>query len=86
MPNGFTPNGDGKNDVLYLRGNNISNVYFAVYDRWGQKVFETRDLAKGWDGVFKGKQLDPAVFAYYGEGECVGGEQFFVKGNVTLIR
>lgn len=86
VPNGFTPNGDGKNDVLYLRGNNISNVYFAVYDRWGQKVFETRDLAKGWDGVFKGKQLDPAVFAYYGEGECVGGEQFFVKGNVTLIR
>lgn len=86
IPNGFSPNGDGKNDVLYLRGNNISNIYFVVYDRWGQKVFESRELAKGWDGMYKGKQLDPAVFAYYAEGECVGGEQFFVKGNVTLIR
>jgi len=86
VPNGFTPNGDGKNDVLYLRGNNISNVYFAVYDRWGQKVFDTKELTKGWDGTFKGKSLDPAVFAYYAEGECIGGEQFFVKGNVTLIR
>ena len=86
IPNGFSPNGDGKNDIFYVRGNNITKVLFIVYDRWGQKVFESNDLAIGWDGVFKGKKLDPAVFAYYVEGECEGGQQFIKKGNVTLFR
>ena len=86
IPDGFSPNGDGKNDIFYVRGNNITKVLFIVYDRWGQKVFESTDLAIGWDGVFKGKKLDPAVFAYYVEGECEGGQQFIKKGNVTLFR
>lgn len=86
IPNAFSPNGDGKNDVLYVRGNNITNLYFAVFDRWGQKVFETTDIAKGWDGKFKGARLDPAVFGYYAEGVCPGNEKFFKKGNVTLLR
>lgn len=86
IPNAFSPNGDGKNDVLYVRGNYISKIYFAVYDRWGQRVFESRDYNKGWDGIFKGKKLDPAVFGYYLEGECEGGDQFFKKGNVTLLK
>jgi gliding motility-associated-like protein len=86
IPNGFSPNNDGKNDVLYVRGNGITKIYFAVYDRWGQRVFETEDISKGWDGRFNGSQLDPAVFGYYAEGECPGGEKFFKKGNVTLLR
>ncbi|MCW5907543.1 MAG: gliding motility-associated C-terminal domain-containing protein [Chitinophagales bacterium] len=86
IPNAFSPNGDGKNDVLYVRGNNITNLYFAVYDRWGQKVFETTDVTKGWDGKFKGARLDPAVFGYYAEGDCPGNKKFFKKGNVTLLR
>jgi gliding motility-associated-like protein len=86
IPNGFSPNNDGKNDVLYVRGNGITQIYFAVFDRWGQRVFETADITKGWDGKFNGSQLDPAVFGYYAEGECPGGEKFFKKGNVTLLR
>lgn len=86
IPNAFSPNNDGKNDVLYVRGNSITKLYFAVYDRWGQKVFETRDIAKGWDGNFKGKKIDPAVFGWYAEGVCESGEKFFKKGNVTLLR
>jgi gliding motility-associated-like protein len=86
IPNAFSPNNDGKNDVLYVRGNGITKLYFAVYDRWGQKVFETKDITKGWDGTFKGKKIDPSVFGYYLEGECEGGEKFFNKGNVTLLR
>lgn len=86
IPNAFTPNGDGKNDVLYVRGNYITNLFFAVYDRWGQKMFETKDITKGWDGTFKGKHMDPAVFGYYAEGLCPSGEKFFKKGNVTLLR
>ncbi|MDB5282071.1 MAG: domain containing protein [Bacteroidota bacterium] len=86
IPDAFSPNGDGKNDVLYVRGNEISNLYFAIYDRWGQRVFESRDITKGWDGTFKGKKMDAAVFGYYAEGACPSGEKFLKKGNVTLIR
>ena len=86
VPNAFSPNNDGKNDALYVRGNFILSLYFAVYDRWGQLMFETHDINKGWDGTFKGAKLDPAVFGYYAEGTCTGNEKFFKKGNVTLLR
>jgi gliding motility-associated-like protein len=86
VPNAFSPNNDGKNDKLFVRGNFILDMYFTVYDRWGQKVFETRDQNNGWDGTYHGKKLDPAVFGWYIEGTCEPGEKFFKKGNVTLLR
>jgi gliding motility-associated-like protein len=86
IPNAFTPNGDGENDVLYVRGNNIDELFFTIYNRWGEKLFETTDQLVGWDGTFKGMQADPGVFVYYLEATCVGQMKFFKKGNVTLIR
>lgn len=86
LPNAFSPNNDGHNDVLYVRGYNIEEVYLAIYDRWGQKVFETSDMNHGWNGYYNGAKLDPSVFAYYLEGVCAGGEHFLKKGNVTLLR
>lgn len=86
IPNTFTPNGDGANDQLFVRGLKVDEFYFAVYNRWGEKVFETRDRAEGWDGFFKGKAVDAGVFGWYLEAKCPGGEEAFLKGNVTLIR
>jgi gliding motility-associated-like protein len=86
VPNAFSPNGDSRNDVLYVRGLVLEKVEFAVYDRWGEKVFETKDKNKGWDGIFRGKQCDPGVYVYYLDAVCIGGERYLVKGNVTLIR
>jgi len=86
IPNAFTPNGDQNNDVLYVRGNTIKELLFRVYDRWGEKVFETTDPKKGWDGKYKDKLATPAVYVYYLEITCFGNEKFFKKGNVTLIR
>ncbi len=86
VPNAFSPNKDGQNDMLYVRGNNIEELYFTVYNRWGQMVFETRDQSIGWDGIFKGMEADPAVYVYYLEATCIGKETFFKKGNITLIR
>lgn len=86
VPNAFTPNGDGQNDELLVRGVNITELYLAVYDRWGEKVFETENQAIGWDGVFEGHDADPAVFVYYLEAVCLDGQEYFEKGNVTLIR
>ncbi|HEX8515092.1 MAG TPA: PKD domain-containing protein [Bacteroidia bacterium] len=86
VPNTFTPNMDGENDILYVRSNDITEVYFAVYNRWGQMVFETNDITKGWDGFYNGMKADPAVFAWYLRGKCYNGDELRKKGNTTLIR
>jgi gliding motility-associated-like protein len=86
IPNTFTPNGDGKNDILYVRGLKVDEIYFAVYDRWGERVFETSDKTKGWDGVYKNKPSDVGVFGWYLKAKCFNGLETFKKGNVTLIR
>ena len=59
IPNAFTPDGDGYNDILRVEGTNITEMVFMIFDRWGQKVFETNDQSIGWDGSFKGKQVNP---------------------------
>lgn len=86
VPNGFSPNGDGLNEILYVRGNAIDEMYFAIYNRWGEKVFESRSPEVGWDGTFRGKLLEPEVFGYFLEVNCLNGETYFKKGNITLIR
>jgi len=86
IPNVFTPNEDGKNDLLYVRGNNIKELYFTIYDRWGEKVFETTDQKIGWNGEYKNMSSDPAVFVYYLKVVCAGEKEFFTKGNITVLR
>ena len=86
IPDAFSPNADGNNDKLFVRGNNIQELYFAVYDRWGEKVFETTDKNIGWDGTYKGQELSGAVFVYYCTGKYMDGKEFKQKGDVTLVR
>ncbi|HPB02459.1 MAG TPA: gliding motility-associated C-terminal domain-containing protein, partial [Bacteroidales bacterium] len=86
VPNAFSPNGDGENDMLYVRGEGITQLSFIVYDRWGEKVFSTTSLNNGWDGTFRGKELDPAVFTYYLHAIFMDGTDKIEKGDVTLTR
>ena len=86
VPNAFTPNNDGVNDVLYVRGICLQSLTFMVFDRWGEKVFETADQAIGWDGSYKGEDMNTQVFVYRLEGKTYEGKAFSLKGNVTLIR
>lgn len=86
VPNAFSPNGDGENDLLLVRGNNITDLKFSIFNRWGEKVFETEDQSIGWDGTFKQNLAEPAVFVYQLEVQCDDGQTYFTKGNVTLIR
>lgn len=86
IPNAFTPNGDANNDIFRVRGEQIRELLVRVYDRWGEKVFETTTPGKGWDGTYKGKKVNPGVFVYYVESVCFNNEKFFKKGNVTVIR
>jgi gliding motility-associated-like protein len=86
IPNAFTPNNDGNNDILFVRGSALETVHLIIYDRWGEKVFESFDVKDGWNGKYNNKDLDPAVFVYYLEATCIGGKHYFKKGNVTLLR
>lgn len=85
VPTAFSPNGDGQNDILYVYGNCVSDLTFAIYDRWGEKIFETNTVNTGWDGTFKGKKLNPAVFAYYLKG-IVDGKEVLQHGSITLVK
>jgi gliding motility-associated-like protein len=86
IPQAFSPNGDGENDVLFVYGNPIDEIELVIYNRWGEKVFETRDKNFGWDGTYRNERQAPDVFAYYLRVLCVNGEEFVKKGNVTLLR
>ncbi|MCC6841046.1 MAG: gliding motility-associated C-terminal domain-containing protein [Flavobacteriales bacterium] len=86
VPDAFTPNGDGNNDLLFVRGRNVASMELKVFDRWGEVVFATEDQAEGWDGSYKGKPVDPAVYVYWLTVRCTDGQDYFHKGNVTVIR
>lgn len=87
VPNAFSPNGDGKNDVLYVRGETIiEEMDFIVYNRWGQEVFSSNDPKLGWDGTFKGEKLGPDVFGYHLKAKCFDGQTYTQKGNVSILR
>lgn len=86
VPSGFTPNGDGENDVLFVRGDFIDELDFVIYDRWGDKVFETTNQDIGWDGTRNGKDLPSGVFGYFLRTVCKNGDRYSRQGNITLIR
>jgi gliding motility-associated-like protein len=91
LPSGFSPNGDGKNDVFYVRGAGIEKFNLKVYNRWGQLIFEVtdgqaNDPKYGWDGSYKGKQQEMEVYAWVLSGSFTDETTFYRKGNVTLLR
>ncbi len=92
MPNTFSPNGDGVNDIFYPRGSGVFNVKnLHIFNRWGEVIFEkanfnANDASAGWDGTYKGKKLDPDVFVYTLEVLCANNQSLIFKGNVALIR
>jgi gliding motility-associated-like protein len=86
LPNAFSPNGDGDNDVLYVYGTCIKEMKLEIYDRWGNKVYEGTKQAEGWNGIYNGKMENSAVFVYYLTYTLLSGESGSKKGNVSLIR
>lgn len=86
IPSAFTPNDDGNNDILYVRGNNIQSIDLQIFNRWGELVFQSDNPSNGWDGTFKGKKADPGVFVYQLKATCFDGQDFYKKGNITLIQ
>lgn len=92
VPNTFSPNGDGVNDVFYPRGSNLYNIQsMRVFNRWGQLVFERRNFpansaADGWDGRFNGQPAPMDAYVYIVEVICDNAQIVALRGDVTLIR
>ena len=92
IPNTFSPNNDGMNDVFYPRGKGITSIKaMKIFNRWGDLVYEVHDFAAndvnaGWNGSFKGSKLTPDVYVYVVDVVCDNSAIFTLKGNVTLIR
>jgi gliding motility-associated-like protein len=85
VPEAFSPNNDGNNDKLFVRGS-IKEFTFSVFNRWGEIVFRTQNQSTGWDGSFRGKDLDAGVFVYYLSGVDAAGNTINKKGNITLVK
>ena len=87
MPNAFTPNGDGRNDVYRPILVGISSLdFFRVFNRWGQLVYATTGNGKGWDGTLSGKIQESGTFVYMVQGKDYMGKVHFKKGTFILIR
>ena len=87
VPNAFTPNGNGHNDILKAFPVGISRFrYFAVFNRWGQRVFYTEDAGKGWDGNWEGLPQSAGGFVWMSAGLDYQGNPVIRKGTVLLIR
>lgn len=86
VPTGFSPNGDGSNDVLYVRGYSIQTLDFRLFNRWGEQVFETQNQSIGWDGTFKGKAQEMDAYAFTLQVTFYDGTTLHKQGNVTLLR
>jgi gliding motility-associated-like protein len=93
VPSAFSPDDDGINDLLTIyAGKGVRSIIrFMIFDRWGNQIyvdgpFQPNDPAHGWNGRFKGKHMNPAVFVYHAEVELVDGRIVMIKGDVALLR
>lgn len=88
LPDAFSPNKDGMNDVLRIRGNDLESIDLQVVDRWGREVYRGRSEGEAWNGQHKntGKELAPDVYAYCLRVVCENGTEIVRRGHVTLVR
>jgi gliding motility-associated-like protein len=86
IPNAFTPNGDGQNDIFKAYGVSIRSIDLKVFNQWGQLLYETLDPAQGWDGTFNGKNQPTTVYIYVVRAVLYGGKVIQKRGTVDLIR
>lgn len=92
VPNTFSPNGDGSNDVFYVRGSGLARVKsLRIFNRWGELIFQKRDFAvndisTGWDGTYNGRTLEPDTYIYQVDVFCENSESVRFDGSLALIR
>jgi gliding motility-associated-like protein len=86
LPTGFTPNGDGENDVFLIRGGPFEAVDFNIYNNWGELIFTSDDALKGWDGTYDGEKVPLGVYTWTFVVNIADGRVIRKSGDVTLMR
>jgi gliding motility-associated-like protein len=86
VPNAFSPNGDGTNDRIFVRGYGIGKMTWRIYNRWGVQVYVSNNQAEGWDGRYKGRIQPQDVYHYTLQIEFTNGDKVSKKGDITLLR
>ena len=87
IPNAFSPNNDGENDIFNIREEGVESLSIKIYDRWGNNVFETKDKPEGWQGINKsGTFSNQGVYVYRIQYVLINGVENEIRGNITLIR
>ncbi len=86
VPNSFTPNGDGNNDVFQIYGQGIKTIDLKIFNRWGELVYQSNNQFEGWDGTYKGQLQLPQVFTYAVKIVFLDDKKTNKKGTVTLVR
>lgn len=86
VPNAFSPNADGTNDIVFVEGKGIIAMEFRIFNRWGQQVYYGTDQKKGWDGTFKGEAQPMEVYTYTVDATLINHDNVKLKGNITLLR
>jgi gliding motility-associated-like protein len=86
IPNSFTPNGDGNNDVFEIYGQGIKEVNLTIFNRWGELVYKTNSQYAGWDGTYKGELQLPQVFTYHAVITFLNDKKLDKTGSITLVR
>jgi gliding motility-associated-like protein len=87
VPNVFSPNGDTKNDKLCIKGTRcVKEFQIVIFNRWGEKVYESTDKDACWDGTYNGKDMSGATFVYYIKGLTLKNELIDKKGNITIVK
>jgi OOP family OmpA-OmpF porin len=89
VPNAFSPNGDGHNDLLRVLGS-TAKIEFKIFNRWGELVYSFNgtemNAGQGWDGTYNGSALNNGVFTYYASATMPDGKEVSINGNVSLIK
>lgn len=86
IPNAFTPNGDDLNDVLYTPGTNLVKYHFMIFNRWGNLIFESDDVEKGWDGTYKGEPVKDDVYNYRLIAEGIDHAIYKKTGFIAVLK
>jgi gliding motility-associated-like protein len=84
VPTAFSPNEDGNNDYFFVRGNNVKEFTIRLFDRWGNKVFETSNLAEGWNGEYQNRLINSGILVYVLNYTLNDGTTETIKGNITV--
>jgi gliding motility-associated-like protein len=86
VPNTFTPNANATNDMFFPKGEGIKDFEMRIFNRWGEQIFLTDKMERGWDGLYKGKPAQLGVYVYKIYYTNIFGEEGNLVGHVNLVR